>query len=752
MHVFLPPLRTRHAVPVATLAGALLWLAFPPYGWWPLAFAGVALLSVATAGRSGRSAFGVGLVAGFAFFLPLLDWLTNVGLHAWLVLAISQALATGLLGLALALTSRLSWWPLAQAGVWVGYEGARGRYPLGGFTWGRLAFSQSRSPLVPLAALGGAPLVTFATALIGLALLWLALTVRRDGVRRPLAFAPGLAVLIVVALGSVAVPVPSGSNQHLTVAAVQGNVPALGLERSTEELVVVSNHAAATAALALKVAAGSAPRPGLVIWPESSTDIDPRRDEQVRSIVLDASSAIRAPILIGAALDTDDGQILNAGLVWDPDSGPGQVYVKQHLVPFGEYVPLRGLLGKRIRMLDQYIPRNFAPGNGPAVLDIAGVRVGDVICFEVAYDGLVRNSVRAGAQLLVVQTNNATYMRGRDPAQTEQQLEMGRLRAVEHGRAVVVAATSGISALIAPDGTTLARSGVFTQEELVAALPVRSTLTVADRLGAWPELLLCLLGVVAIGIAARGRNSPVERWSDDDSAPPPDGQRIDHAERRRAIAALQPGKGYMTQNDPSRVLVVIPTYNEADNIRIIVSRLRAAVPDADALIVDDSSPDGTGAIADELAAADDAVNVLHRDTKTGLGAAYVAGFAWAAQGGYGVVVEMDADGSHQPEELPKLLAALADADVVLGSRWVEGGAVRNWPVSRKILSKGGNRYTRIALGLPLQDATGGYRAYRRAVLDELPLDAVSSQGYCFQVDLVWQAWRRGFRVVEVPIT
>ena len=208
----------------------------------------------------------------------------------------------------------------------------------------------------------------------------------------------------------------------------------------------------------------------------------------------------------------------------------------------------------------------------------------------------------------------------------------------------------------------------------------------------------------------------------------------------------------MTTNGTGRVLVVIPTYNEADNIAIIVGRLRGAVPDAEVLIVDDGSPDGTGRIADSLAAEDAAVNVLHRSVKSGLGAAYVAGFGWARARSYDVIVEMDADGSHQPEELPKLLAALAEADVALGSRWVAGGAVQNWPLSRKILSKGGNRYTRLALGLPLHDATGGYRAYRRIVLDELPLDEVSSQGYCFQVDLVWQAWRRGFRIVEVPIT
>jgi dolichol-phosphate mannosyltransferase len=201
-----------------------------------------------------------------------------------------------------------------------------------------------------------------------------------------------------------------------------------------------------------------------------------------------------------------------------------------------------------------------------------------------------------------------------------------------------------------------------------------------------------------------------------------------------------------------RVLVVVPTYNEADNVEAVAARLRAAVPDAHLLVVDDGSPDGTGQVADRLAAADPCVHVLHRTHKAGLGAAYIAGFAWAREQGFDVVVEMDADGSHAPEELPRLLAALEDADLVLGSRWVEGGSVVNWPKSRELLSRGGNWWTRTALGMPLRDATGGYRAYRRHVLDALPLDAVASQGYCFQVDLAWRAWRDGARVVEVPIT
>ena len=201
-----------------------------------------------------------------------------------------------------------------------------------------------------------------------------------------------------------------------------------------------------------------------------------------------------------------------------------------------------------------------------------------------------------------------------------------------------------------------------------------------------------------------------------------------------------------------RVLVVIPTYNEADNIRVIVDRVRRAVATVDVLVVDDNSPDGTGALADELAADEDAVHVLHRPGKQGLGAAYIAGFAWAHERGYDAVVEMDADGSHAPEELPRLLDALADADAVLGSRYVTGGKTVGWPLHRQAISRTGNTYVRLALGMPFKDATGGYRAYRMPVLDKIAIDSISSQGYCFQVDLAWRAYRHGFRVAEIPIT
>jgi len=201
-----------------------------------------------------------------------------------------------------------------------------------------------------------------------------------------------------------------------------------------------------------------------------------------------------------------------------------------------------------------------------------------------------------------------------------------------------------------------------------------------------------------------------------------------------------------------RIVVLIPTYNERENLSLIVPRLRAAVPDADVLVLDDNSPDGTGAVADQLSAGDSQVQVLHRKSKEGLGAAYLAGFARALELDYDVLVEMDADGSHQPEQLRFLLMALAEADLVLGSRWVPGGSVVNWPLHRKALSVGGNLYVRLLLGMPVSDATGGFRAYRASALLSLDLQKVASQGYCFQVDLAWRAARAGLRVVEVPIT
>jgi dolichol-phosphate mannosyltransferase len=204
--------------------------------------------------------------------------------------------------------------------------------------------------------------------------------------------------------------------------------------------------------------------------------------------------------------------------------------------------------------------------------------------------------------------------------------------------------------------------------------------------------------------------------------------------------------------DLGRILVIVPTYNERESLPLIIQRIRAAVPEAFILVADDNSPDGTGAIADTLAEHDDHVQVMHRHGKEGLGAAYIAGFTWGLQNNYDVLVEMDADGSHQPEQLPRILEALRGADLVLGSRWIPGGGTENWSKGREVLSRGGNAYTRAMLGVPLHDATGGYRAFRADTLRGIDLHTVASQGYCFQVDLAWRAVQRGFIVREVPIT
>jgi apolipoprotein N-acyltransferase len=266
---------------------------------------------------------------------------------------------------------------------------------------------------------------------------------------------------------------------------------------------VFANHVAATHDLAAAVRAGTAPKPDLVIWPENSSDMDPFGHLPVEFAIDAAVDDIGAPTLVGAVLDAGPKHVRNVGIVWTPGKGPGEFYTKRHPVPFGEYLPLRPLVTALISRLDR-VPRDFEAGHRPGVLDLGTTRIGDVICFEIAYDDLVRDVVRDGGRLLVVQTNNATYGRTGQP---EQQLAITRLRAVEHGRAVVVAATSGISAVIAPDGGLRHRTGEFTREVTVSAVPLLSDRTVADRVGAWPEAALSALAIAA-GLLAWPRRQP----------------------------------------------------------------------------------------------------------------------------------------------------------------------------------------------------------------------------------------------------
>src|SRR3954447_16562914 len=510
------PVRLLARPALAAAAGLMLWTSFPPLNWWPAAYLAVAALALLTRSGSRRRAALTGYLFGLGLFVPMLSFLRGLGIDAWLVLAVWESIWFALLGAALRHTASLRWWPVTVPVLWVGQEWLRDRWPFGGFPWGRVAFGQAHSPLLPLAAVGGAVLVTFAAAAVGAVLAWLALRLSAaDGRRTADAGVIAAVALCAVVLGApAALSLPTGGTSsdgpsHAVIALVQGNVPRLGLREFEQARAVTTNHLRETQALAADVAAGRVPRPDVVIWPENASDMDPFHDAAARELVEAAVSAVGVPVLVGAVLDgPGPAHVSNAAIVWSPQSGPGEHYVKLHLVPFGEYLPMRGLLTKLVGRFS-LIGRDFAPGDRPGLLQVGPVRLGDVICFEVADDGVVRDAVDAGGRLIAVQTNNATYEhRGDDGdgGETAQQLEMSRLRAVEHGRAVVVAATSGVSAIIAPDGRVEQRTSVFHPARLVADIPLRDPQTVADRLGAWPERGLAIVaGLVLLAAAFRGR-------------------------------------------------------------------------------------------------------------------------------------------------------------------------------------------------------------------------------------------------------
>ncbi|WP_262371568.1 apolipoprotein N-acyltransferase, partial [Streptomyces sp. WAC01526] len=488
-----------------------LGLAFPPYDLWPLSLVSVAALSLLTRGRTARQGAWTGFVFGLPFFLILLKWLHVVGWDAVVGLSIAEAFFLALLGAALAVTSRLPAWPVWTACLWVAEEWARDRLPLGGFPWGRLAFANTGSPLTPLAALGGAPLVTFAVALAGALLAACAATLwglRKNGsLRRAVPALEAFGLAAAVTLAGALVPVPTKADDTVDIAVVQGNVQSPGMDFLGRPMMITDNHATATEKLAADVKAGRAKKPDLVIWPENSSDLDPYKYREAYDRIDEAVKAINVPVLVGALVDhpTKKGYVFNEGIVWDPKKGPGASYTKQHPVPFGEYVPFREQLSKIITRFER-VPRNFYPGDHTGVLKVGPARLGDVICFEVAYDEIVHDTVDAGARALVIQTNNATYGRTGQP---EQQLAMSKLRAVEHGRAVVTAATSGISAVVAPDGTVTHRIPEFTQGVVSARIPLRDETTLADRVGAAPEWALAIVGLLSCAAAAvigrRGR-------------------------------------------------------------------------------------------------------------------------------------------------------------------------------------------------------------------------------------------------------
>ncbi|MEU2073505.1 apolipoprotein N-acyltransferase [Streptomyces sp. NPDC013489] len=573
------PRRRRFVRPgAALLSGLLLYLSFPPRPLWWLALPAFALLGWSLRGRRLRAGFGLGYLAGLGFLLPLLVWTgEEVGPGPWLALAAVEALFVALAGLGIAAVSRLPWWPFFAAGVWILSEAVRARVPFGGFPWGKIAFGQADGMFLPLAAVGGTPVLGFAVALCGFGLYeaYRQIQARRaegtetgtvrdedtgtgqgtrsgtgagagdevgtgaeggtdteaGGVgpaRTPATGAPArtgsaigseaaggprprtlprgplvaaaLAVLVPVAGALAALPLVDDSAEDgtATVAAVQGNVPRLGLDFNSQRRAVLDNHVARTRELAEDVKAGRAPQPDFVLWPENSSDIDPYANADAAEVIDGAVRAIGVPTVIGAVIAPETGKLRNTLIEWDPDRGPVATYDKRHVQPFGEYIPMRSLVRVFNSNVDR-VSRDFGAGTKVGVFDLAGTKVGLATCYEAAFDWAVRDTVTHGAQLISVPSNNATFGRSE---MTYQQLAMSRVRAVEHSRAVVVPVTSGVSAVIRPDGEIVAETRMFTPDVLVEKVPLRSSLTPATRMGTLPEALLVALAAAGLGWSA----------------------------------------------------------------------------------------------------------------------------------------------------------------------------------------------------------------------------------------------------------
>ncbi|MGW0017676.1 apolipoprotein N-acyltransferase [Rhodococcus sp. NPDC003382] len=512
-----PAARAVRAVAVravlSVLAGLLLFASFPPRPLWFLAPLGIGLLITVLIAQPlhRRAGFCYGYLAGLGFLVPLLPWIgVYVGPLPWLALAAVEALFVGLFGALVVHVRSLPAAPLWIAACWSLTEFLRASVPFGGFPWGRLAFGQPDGLLVALAAAGGAPLVSFAVALTGAGVA--ALVVRSSAPRRgPLLRAAAVTVAAPLCAAAVwpLLPAPDAGDRTITVAAIQGSVPRLGLDFNAQRKAVLDNHVARTLELAAEVRAGTTPRPDVVIWPENASDIDPLRNPDAAADITAAAAAIGAPISVGAVLVNGDGTTTNSVIVWDAATGPGERHDKKIIQPFGEYLPYRSFF----RLFSEYADRagHFVPGHGDGVVHAAGIPIGVATCYEVAFDRALREAVDAGAQLLAVPTNNATFG---DTEMTYQQLAMSRLRAVEHGRTVVVAATSGVSAIVAADGSVLEQTPLFEPAVLVAQVPLRTTTTLASRLGPIPELVLCVGAVAAAGAAlvrARRHNTAGSR-------------------------------------------------------------------------------------------------------------------------------------------------------------------------------------------------------------------------------------------------
>jgi apolipoprotein N-acyltransferase len=655
----------------------------------------------------GRAAL-VGLVYGIGAFGATIYWILRFGELAWVALTLLSAAslaAVGLFAPGLIRPGRSLRTAIGLAAAWTVTDWVRAMWPLGGFTWGSVGISQVDDRLLlPLASVAGVWGLTFAVVMVNALLLEV---VAGGGARLRRAGRGALAVALVLA--PVLIPFPEATGPALDVAALQVDVRVPEETSSVEEdLIVARRHIGLHGDLV-------ADPPDLALWGEGALDPAAAADPATAAAVSGGIASVGAPVAAGAVLDDPDGTQHTSVLVFDGAGEPVDRYDKVHLVPFGEYVPWRSRLGF-IEAIDQ-IPVDRMPGPGVRTVTAPGLPAfATPVCFENAFPGSFADFVRAGATFVVVPVNNASYG---FTAASDQHLQMSQMRAVETGRWVVDAAVSGVSAFVDPHGRVVARAELFETAILRNRIRTSTAQTWYVRLGDWAPWI-CLVIVVGVLLAPR----------------------------RRSIARPAPGP---LPTSP-RTLVILPTYEEHATIAAVVDGVRATPGDIDVLVIDDSSPDGTPEIVREMAGNDPRVRLVQRPTKSGLASAYLDGFRTALQEEYDLIVEMDSDMSHDPAELGILLQGATSHDLTVGSRYVSGGAVTNWSRLRVALSRGGNIYARFMLGLPIHDATSGYRVYRRDTLDALLERPIASEGYGFQVELAMRAHRLGFDVGEAPIT
>jgi apolipoprotein N-acyltransferase len=569
---------------VTIVAGCLFLASFPPRNWWWGAVVAFALLAwvLTRPATTLLGGMGYGFLFGLVFYLPLLPWISMlVGAIPWLALATVSALFPGMFGLLAVVVRRLPGWPIWFAVMWAAQEWLKSIFPFGGFPWGSVAFGQVDGPFLPLVQLGGVAVLSTAVVLVGCSLTALALEIVRwlswpgtsaqarghtggrdaaadtapDATAPPAVVLPGFCICLVLLAAVVVWPhvrhagTGSGGEPPVTIAVVQGNVPRLGLDFNTQRRAVLDNHVRETMRLADDVRTGSAPQPQFVIWPEDSSDIDPLVNADAGQQIQAAAQAIGAPILVGTVLDVpsrmqETPAYTNTVIVWNPVTGPADRHDKEIVQPFGEYLPMPWLF----RHLSGYADRagHFVPRKSSDVVHIAGVPVGVATCWEVIFDREPRKAVLNGAQLLAVPSNNATF----NKTMSEQQLAFAKVRAVEHDRYVVVAGTTGISAVIAPDGGELARTDFFEPAYLDAQVRLKTTLTPATRWG--PIMQWILVGAAGAVILAgiwqnrwslrpnRRRSRPPGE-SADDAAPDEEGS--DHIPPDKGGDYTSPHKG-----------------------------------------------------------------------------------------------------------------------------------------------------------------------------------------------------------------